>query len=164
MLIDIVSKNGNLLLNIVQTPEGDLEPDVLNILSEFKIWMDDNSDGIYSTRPWKIYGEGPSTIKAQAKNRFGGIKDVRPYCSEDIRYTQKDGNLYVFVMQHPETDITLSAFASEGVAAGSKVKSVEMLGSSENIRFSQSANKGLIIRKPSKLPAYDVTCFKLFFE
>jgi len=163
MLVDIVSKNGNLLINIVQTPEGDLEPDVLNILSEFKVWMNDNSAGIYSTRPWKIYGEGPTTTKAQPKNQFGGIKDVRPYCSEDIRYTQKDGDLYAFVMQHPESDITLSAFAFDGVAADSKVKSVEMLGSSENVLFTQS-KKGLIIRKPSKLPKYDVTCFKISFE
>ena len=57
MLVDIVSKNGNLLLNVVQTPEGDLEPDMLKILDEIGIWTSANGEGIYGSRPWKIYGE-----------------------------------------------------------------------------------------------------------
>ena len=67
MLIDIVSKNGNLLLNVVQTPEGDLEPDVLNILDGIGNWIKMNGEGIYASRPWKVYGEGPSTKRATRK-------------------------------------------------------------------------------------------------
>ena len=64
MLADIVSKNGNLLLNVVQTPEGDLEPDVLKMLDGIGPWIAVNGEGIYGTRPWKVYGEGPSTSRA----------------------------------------------------------------------------------------------------
>ena len=67
MLIDIVSKNGNLLINIVQTPEGDLEPDMLRTLDEIGAWIAVNGKGIYGTRPWKVYGEGPSTKTAGEK-------------------------------------------------------------------------------------------------
>ena len=100
MLVDIVSKNGNLLLNVVQTPEGDLEQDVLDILEVIAAWTPVNGEGIYGTRPWKVYGEGPST-KKQEKGRFGGVKDVRPYESTDIRFTVKDNFLYAFVMDKP---------------------------------------------------------------
>ena len=85
MLVDIVSKNGNLLLNVVQTPEGDLEQDILDILNEIADWIPSNGEGIYGTRPWKIYGEGSSTIN-QKKGRFGGVKDVRSYEADDIRF------------------------------------------------------------------------------
>jgi alpha-L-fucosidase len=71
MLTDIVSKNGNLLLNIVQTPEGDLEPDVMNILEGIATWIKDNGEAIYSTRPWTVYGEGPSVTEKQAEGLHG---------------------------------------------------------------------------------------------
>ena len=60
MLVDIVSKNGNLLLNIVQTPEGDLEADVLKILDEIGEWTKVNGEGIYGSRPWKVWVEKPA--------------------------------------------------------------------------------------------------------
>ncbi len=64
MLVDIVSKNGNLLLNVVQTPEGDLEPDMLKILEETGVWTSANGEGIYGTRPWKIYRRSICGIKS----------------------------------------------------------------------------------------------------
>ena len=60
LLVDIVSKNGNLLINMVQTPEGELEPDVLKTVEEIGDWTAVNGEGIYGTRPWKIYGEKPA--------------------------------------------------------------------------------------------------------
>ena len=63
LLMDIVSKNGNLLINVVQTPEGDLEQDVLDIMENISKWIAANGEGVYATRPWKVYGEGPSTLK-----------------------------------------------------------------------------------------------------
>lgn len=69
MLVDIVSKNGNLLINVVQTPEGDLEQDVLGILKGIGDWMNVNSEAIYDSRPWYVYGEGPSmAVKKQRVN------------------------------------------------------------------------------------------------
>ncbi len=71
MLVDIVSKNGNLLLNVVQTPEGDLEPDMLKILEEIGVWTSANGEGIYGTRPWKTFGEKP---EGQISSKRGKVR------------------------------------------------------------------------------------------
>ncbi len=162
MLVDIVSKNGNLLLNVVQTPEGDLEPDVLAILNEIAEWTPLNGEGIYGTRPWKIFGEGPS-MKKQEKGTFGGVKDVRPYVPADIRFTTKGETLYAFCMEKPVSDISITSLGKNSKLTGSQVASIKMLGSDVNIKWSQN-NDALIIRKPAKLPSWNVLCFKIEFK
>jgi len=91
MLVDIVSKNGNLLLNIPIRGNGSIDKLELNIVDGITKWMDVNSEGIFATRPWHIYGEGPKAessnpIKAQGFNEGKGI----PYTSKDIRFTKKE--------------------------------------------------------------------------
>lgn len=162
MLVDIVSKNGNLLLNVVQTPEGDLEPDVMNILEEIAAWMPANGDGIYGTRPWKIYGEGPST-KNQEKGVFGGVKDVRPYESADIRFTTKDGFLYAFVMNKITSDVQIVSLGKDSKICDKKVSSVEMLGNSQKLKWKQE-NGSLVIQKPENPQGWTVTAFKIGFK
>jgi alpha-L-fucosidase len=162
MLVDIVSKNGNLLLNVVQTPEGDLEQDVMDILNDIAAWTPVNGEGIYGTRPWKIYGEGPSMAK-QEKGRFGGVRDVRPYAAEDIRFTSKGDTLYAFCMESPSGDIRISSLGKESKVNTRKVKSVSMPGSDEKLKWKQG-NEALIITKPSKLPVWKVVAFKIEFR
>lgn len=162
MLVDIVSKNGNLLLNVVQTPEGDLEQDVLNILDEIAAWTPVNGEGIYGTRPWKVYGEGPS-MKKQEKGRFGGVKDVRTYEAADIRFTAKNDTLYAFCMDNPSGDILISSLGKKSGLAGGKVKSVSMLGSDEKISWKQN-NEALNIQKPEKYPSWKVIGFRITFR
>ena len=163
MLIDIVSKNGNLLLNVVQTPEGDLEPDVLNILDEIAKWTPANGEGIYGTRPWKIYGEGPSTQKNQAKGQFGGVKDVRPYEASDIRFTTKGETLFAFCMNAPTGDIKITSLGKTSKLNDKAIASIQILGSKEKLTWKQDAD-ALVIDKPSKLPEWQVVTFKIAFE
>ena len=163
MLIDIVSKNGNLLLNVVQTPEGDLEPDVMNILEVIAAWTPANGEAIYGTRPWKIYGEGPTTQKNQEKGRFGGVKDVRPYGSADIRFTQKGETLYAFCMSKPEGEIKIISLGKNSKISGQAVKSVSLLGSKEKLTWKQEAG-ALVISKPVKLPEWEVLTLKVEFK
>ena len=163
MLVDIVSKNGNLLINVVQTPEGDLEPDVLNILDKIGIWMKDNGEAIYSTRPWKVYGEGPTTVEKQEKGSFGGIKDTRKYQSTDIRYTTKNGDVYVFCMEKPKENIQLKSLGKLSKLSTLKIASVTMLGSKEKITWKQE-NEALLINKPTNLPNYNVVVFCVKFK
>ena len=163
MLIDIVSKNGNLLLNVVQTPEGDLEPDVLFILNEIAAWMPANKEGIYGTRPWKIYGEGPSTEKNQEKGQFGGVKDVRPYSSSDIRFTTKDETLFAFCMEAPAQDIRIQSLGKDSKVSTREVASVKMMGSSEKLKWSQE-DGALVINKPAKVSSWQVVGFKIEFK
>jgi alpha-L-fucosidase len=163
MLIDIVSKNGNLLLNVVQTPEGDLEPDVIAILDEIARWTHANGEGIYGTRPWKIYGEGPSTSKSQEKGRFGGLKDVRSYESTDIRFTTKGNAVYAFCMGKPTDDIKITALGKNSKLNEKVIASVTMLGSKENLVWKQEA-EALVITKPSKMPEWQVLAFKVNYK
>ena len=162
MLVDIVSKNGNLLLNVVQTPEGDLEQDVMDILNEIADWIPANGEGIYGTRPWKIYGEGPST-KNQAKGTFGGVKDVRPYESDDVRFTTKGEILYAFCMKKPSGDIKITSLGLNSIMSGKQIESVKILGSKEKLKWNQQS-ESLVIKKPSKLPEWQVVTFKVEFK
>jgi alpha-L-fucosidase len=159
MLVDIVSKNGNLLLNIVQTPEGDLEQDVLDILEDIAIWMQDNSVAIYGTRPWKVYGEGPSITEKQAKGQFGGLKDVREYQPTDLRFTVKNKTLYTFCMEKPTEDIHIKSLGLK-TETGAKISSIKMLGSEEKIKWTQN-DEEVVIQKPAQLPRYNTPVFAI---
>jgi alpha-L-fucosidase len=162
MLIDIVSKNGNLLLNIVQTPEGDLEQDVLDILEKIAAWMEVNSEAIYGTRPWKIFGEGPSLTSEQEKGPFditNTIKDVRKYKTGDLRFTTKGKTLYVFCMERPDGDIHIKSLGLK-TATGKKISSVKLLGSKEKISWMQT-DKEAVIKKPVNLPNFSTIVLEI---
>ena len=166
MLVDIVSKNGNLLLNVVQTPEGDLEPDVLAILEDIAAWIKVNGEAIYGSRPWKIFGEGPSLQGTDEKAPFqhiaGAVKDVRAYREGDLRFTTKNEKLYVFCMERPEGDISVRALGLDAPTA-QKIKAVKLLGSSAKIRWSQSGNEAKI-QKPNPLPEFATLVFEVQFD
>jgi alpha-L-fucosidase len=165
MLVDIVSKNGNLLLNVVQTPEGDLEPDVLKILDGIAGWMDVNKEGVYSTRPWKICGEGPS-LTAPEKGHFDGLKDVpkAPYSAADFRFTTaKDGaTLYAFQMAAPTADVRIVSLAAGSTLIDKPITGVELVGSSEKLTWKQEAG-GLMISKPTTVPSEMAVLYRIRF-
>jgi alpha-L-fucosidase len=166
MLADIVSKNGNLLLNVVQTPEGDLEPDVLGILKGISSWVSINGEGIYGSRPWSVYGEGPSTVLNQEKGHFGGLKDVptRPFTAEDFRFTtSKDKrSLFAFCFGVPEKTFQVRSLGTLSATGARKVASVELLGCGEKLVWSQTP-EALIVEKPATLPSPEASCLKILF-
>ena len=137
MLADIVSKNGNLLLDIPVRGDGSIDEKEVNVLEGIAAWMDVNSECIYATRPWNVFGEGPASagaaINAQGFNEGKG----KPFSAEDIRYTvSKDGHtLYAIVMGWPEKPIVLESLGTD-VAA---VSNIELLGSEERIQWAQNA-------------------------
>jgi len=158
MLVDIVSKNGNLLINIVQTPEGDLEPDMLNTLDDIGKWTAANGEGIYGSRPWKIFGERPanaSTVKAGNFNE-GQVK----YTAEDIRFTCNGKKLYAFLLGTPAGDIRIISLGKSSAINAQKILSVRLLGSKEKIQWQQEAD-ALVIKKPVNLPAWKVLGFRI---
>jgi alpha-L-fucosidase len=165
MLVDIVSKNGNLLLNVVQTPEGDLEPDVLNILDEIANWTETNGEGIYGSRPWKIFGEGPAMEKKATKGMHGGISDVNniPFTAADFRFTSKDKSIYAFCLAQPTSDIQIVSLAKGSPLLDKKIASVNILGVKSKIKWKQTAD-GLIITKPVDLPVSHATTIRVDFK
>jgi alpha-L-fucosidase len=160
MLVDIVSKNGNLLINVVQTPEGDLEPDMLEILQDIGVWTAANSEGIYGSRPWLTFGEVSPETAAFKPGRFN---ENFKYNAKDIRFTTKDGNLYAFCLGTPSGDIVIKSLSSNSTNISTPVASVRMLGSDQKIHWSRNES-GLVIKKPSKLPSWQVIGFKIEFK
>ena len=156
MLVDIVSKNGNLLLNVVQTPEGDLEPDVINILEGIASWIKINGDAIYGTRPWNVYGEGPSMQEKEEKGIFGGLRDIRKYQPGDLRFTKKGNILYIFAMEHPTTDIKITSITNN-----QRVESVKLLGMKETIKWQQTKDGNLVITKSAEMPSYPTLVYEV---
>ena len=160
ILVDIVSKNGNLLLNVVQTPEGDLEPDVLTILDEISNWIPVNGEGIYGTRPWKIYGENPGNV-VSLKERIRFDENYK-YNAQNIRFTSKGETLYVFCLDTPQRDIKITSLGSKTKLNDKTVASVKMLGSNEKLVWKQTED-ALVISKPVNLPDWRVVTFKVEF-
>jgi alpha-L-fucosidase len=165
MLTDIVSKNGNLLINVVQTPEGDLEPDMLKTLDEIAAWTAVNGEGIYSTRPWAVYGEGPST-QAQEKGQFGGLRDVpnKGYTAQDFRFTKsKHGEtLYAFCLGTPASETRITSLGRNSKLAERTVASVQLFGGKQKLDWKQEPD-ALVIKIPANLPASPATGLKVAF-
>jgi len=151
MLADIVSKNGNLLLDIPIKGDGSIDYKEEKILEGIAEWMDVNKEAIFSTRPWKVFGEGPASEGAQLQEQgFNEGKGV-PFTAEDIRYTiSKDGKtLYAIVMGWPDDPISLKSLGTEVNLLDRPVKKVELLGSRSSIRWKQGADALVIETTPS---------------
>lgn len=163
MLVDIVSKNGNLLINIVQTPEGDLEPDVLKIVNEIGMWTSKNGEGIYGSRPWKIYGEKPSAESVVKSGSFN--EDKLKYTAQDIRFTSKGDTLFAFCLGTPTTDIKIKSLGRDSKFSEKKIASVTMLGSNVKLHWKQEAT-ALVIKNNFKIPVEEVPVvgFKIEFK
>jgi alpha-L-fucosidase len=150
MLTDIVSKNGNLMLNIPLRGDGSPDEKELAFLAGLTAWMDVNSEGIYATRPWKIYGEGPSTT-ARPAARGAGRGSTPAYTAEDIRFTTKADTLYAFVGAWPESrSVVIKSLGNNSPqVADRKIVDVSLLGYSGKLDWSQT-NDGLTVKLPDK--------------
>jgi alpha-L-fucosidase len=161
MLVDIVSKNGNLLINIVQTPEGDLEPDILKTLDEIGKWTAANGEGIYGSRPWKVFGEKPENTTIVKAGNFN--EEKLKYTAKDIRFTTKGNHIYVFCLDIPQDDITIKSLGSNSPLANKKIVSVKMMGSDAPVTWKQDGDM-LVIKKPTELPDWKVLGFKVALQ
>ncbi|MDP4239080.1 MAG: alpha-L-fucosidase [Bacteroidota bacterium] len=149
MLADIVSKNGNLLLNIPVRGNGTIDEKELKVVEEIGAWMAVNSDGIYDTRPWKIFGEGPSADGSNPINAQGFNEGKTEYSAKDIRFTTKKGILYAIVLGWPEDGkIMIKSLSDNNPLHPDKVNKVEMLGNG-NLKFA-TGTEGLTVTLPAK--------------
>ena len=156
MLIDIVSKNGNLMLNIPVRGDGTIDDAEVTLLGELAAWMDLNSEAIYATRPWKIYGEGPSTQKPAEKGTFDGLKDVAPFTAEDIRFTtSKDGKtLYAIALGWPvDRKVVIKALATGSTQHSGELGAVKLLGTKGKVTTQRTAGGLVVTFPPNTQPA-----------
>ena len=140
MLVDNVSKNGNLLLNVVQRPDGSLDPEVEEMLGQLAKWNAVHGEAIFGTRPWAVYGE--SSVKVKGGN-FG--EDYK-YNAREIRFTTKGATLYAIALGWPaDGKLVVKSLAEE---AG-KINNVSLLGYNGKVDWRQSA-EGLIVSLPEQ--------------
>ena len=145
MLVDVVSKNGTLLLSIPVRANGTIDEKERAIVNDIKAWMNINKKSIYGTRPWKTFGEGPLAESSNPLNAQGFNEGIK-YSAQDVRYVQKGKNrIYATIMMWPKAgDFTLKALKDE------RVKGVRLLGYGK-LKFRQSG-EGLVVTLPAEHP------------
>jgi alpha-L-fucosidase len=146
MLVDIVSKNGNLLLNFPLPNSGELDDQEVQILAGITRWMDLNSEGIHGTRPWKVYGAGPSTEVKVEQTGFNENKQP-DLTAKDVRFTTKGKTLYAFVMGLPMGEVVIKPLGTHSAQQPGKIENVELLGYQVKLRWKQE-NEALKIKMP----------------
>ena len=147
MLVDIVAKNGNLLLNIPVRGDGTIDPDEVAFLEGMAAWMKVNAESIYATRPWKVSGEGPVKIKGGGFSEGGENR----LTAEDFRFVTKGDVLYATAMAWPDSGkYTVRTLAADGAGIVGDVKSVQLLGHGD-VPFSRTAD-GLEVTLPAQKP------------
>jgi alpha-L-fucosidase len=153
-LCDIVSKNGNLLLSIPLRGDGSIDEDERQFLTQLAAWMSLNGEALFGTRPWRVFGEGPTRVKA---GQFGEAGESE-FTAEDIRFTQKGETLFAVVLDRPAAaSIT---FKSLGAATPGTVERVALVASGTPLSFRRDA-AGLTVNLPANLPGEHVFAFKI---
>jgi alpha-L-fucosidase len=146
-LIDIVSKNGNLMLNIPLKGDGTIDSDERAFLEAIATWIPKHGEAIYGTRPFSVFGEGPPDI---VTGRFNE-NSQRPYTAEDIRFTRKGETVYAFALGWPTTGkLTIKTLAKGSAALPKPVQRVELIGAGP-VNFLHDPS-GLILTLPEKAP------------
>ncbi|MCX2473512.1 alpha-L-fucosidase [Pedobacter sp. MC2016-05] len=153
-LVDVVSKNGNLMLSIPVRGDGSIDELERKVVEDIGIWMKANGDSIYGTRPWKIFGEGPAQKQAAALSAQGFNEGKgKPFTQEDIRFAIKGKTLFATVMAWPENgSVLITSLQKESVHYPEKISSVQLVATGKELKFERTAD-GLKVYFPDEAPA-----------
>jgi alpha-L-fucosidase len=152
-LIDTVSKNGTFILNVPGRPDGTIDSKEIAVLDGVTAWMQVNGEAIYETRPWKIYGEGPHTVKTGS---YQG-SSVGKLGAEDIRFTRNKANnvVYAMLLGWPAGPSDVRALGLAAPTHPGKIAKVELLGTGVKLNWKQLP-EGLRVELPKQYrPAVD---------
>jgi alpha-L-fucosidase len=147
-LIDIVSKNGCLLLNVGPKPDGTIPEAAKTTLLGIGAWLETNGEAIYGTRPWKVYGEGPNRLAA---GQFGE-KEGQRFAPQDFRFTVKPGTVYAIGLAWPNAPARIVSLGAKSGLAPQGVVDVRLLGVDEKVEWRQ-AEDALTVKLPSRQPS-----------
>jgi alpha-L-fucosidase len=173
MMADIISKNGNLLLNVELFPDGTIPPEEKIMLDDVGAWLKINGEAVYASKPWRIYGDNLNSylkrsenisnadleaLKKQNESEQFNQRTVKslPYGNDEVRFTVKGNVLYVFVLNPSVGNITLSSLGLKSPYFPDKIESIKMLGSKEKIKYRQnddSMNLTIPENRPTKYAA-----------
>jgi alpha-L-fucosidase len=147
-LVDIVAKNGALLLNIGPRPDGTIPEEEQSILLDIGRWLETNGEAIYGTRPWLVYGEGPTRV---VEGSFSDTKRAA-FTGEDIRFTAKGTTLYAIALAWPANGrLLVRTLARQSETAPAAISDVRLLGSADKLRWERRQD-GLAVELPVSPP------------
>ena len=155
-LADIVSKNGTLLLDIGPKADGTIPEQPRAILLSMGRWLAVNGEAIYGTRPFTVFGEGPTKV-------LGGAftdKKAAPFTGRDFRFTTKGKTLYAIALDWPGAEAAIQSLGSEGALKGRTITSIRMLGSDETLKWAQTATE-LRITSPTAKPCEFAVVYRI---
>ncbi|MEM3193796.1 MAG: alpha-L-fucosidase, partial [Candidatus Bathyarchaeia archaeon] len=158
-LVDIVSKNGCLLLNIAPRPDGTIPEEQRRILLNIGDWLKVNGEAIYGSRPWIVYGEGPAKVVGGEFREEAG----EPFSGRDIRFTSQGDTLYAILLDWPGDEANIKSLSTILKLYPEEVGSVEMLGVEGQLQWTRGED-GLRVKMPEKRPcdhAYTLKITKL---
>jgi alpha-L-fucosidase len=156
-LVNVVSKNGNLLLSVPLRGDGSIDEDEAAFLDGMAAWMRVHGEAIFGTRPWKVSGEGPTKSAAGMFN-----EGTVTYSARDVRFTTKGGTLYAFLLGWPADRRALIASLATTSAwlDGKRVADVSLLGHAGRIEWSQT-ERGLAVSLPDTAPSTDAVALRI---
>jgi alpha-L-fucosidase len=163
ILMDVVSKNGNLLLNIPVRGDGTIDEQEQAVVEEIGQWMKVNSEAVYGTKPWKVFGEGPA-IAAAAPLSAQGFNEGKgkPLGESDFRFTRKGNDLYATFFGWPADAKTViqSLSADKGYLEGSRIEAIQLLGYDGNLTWEEKV-EGVFITLPAQTPGKNAFVLKI---
>jgi len=155
-LVDIVSKNGNLLLNVGPRPDGTIPQEAADRLLGIGEWLRVNGEAIYGTRCWSIYGEGETTVATGQMSERGH----KAFTARDVRFTTKGDALYAICLGWPGKEVTIKSLGSASALRADTISEINMLGSEGALSWSQGGD-GLTISTPAVQPCQHAYTFKI---
>jgi alpha-L-fucosidase len=158
-LVDIVSKNGALLLNIGPRPDGTVPEPEQAILLEIGKWLKVNGDAVYGTRPWVIYGEGPTQVEE------GSFTDTHraAFTAQDLRFTCKGNAVYAIVLSRPQGTVSIHSMRAGSAMQADKISRIELLGQGEALSWRQD-KAALQVDLPGELPSQPAYALKILMK
>ena len=147
LLIDLVSKNGTMVLNVPGRPDGTIDSKEIAVLDALTVWMQSNGEAIYDTRPWKVYGEGPGKLDTR-EFKGDSIKNLGVH---DIRFTRNKANtaIYALVLGWPAGEFVVESLGTASSVQAGKIKEVQLLGTDKKLKWKQVAD-GLRVELPNE--------------
>ncbi|MGH9436120.1 MAG: alpha-L-fucosidase [Terriglobia bacterium] len=134
--VDIVSKNGNLLLNVGPKPDGTIPEDAVALFHGIGRWMNVNGEAIFGSRPWKVFGEGPTSLAAGS---FGEKKQQEvKFTAQDVRFTAKKDAIYAIALAWPVNELKLASLGSDSGIRADQIAAVHLLGMDQALKWRQS--------------------------